>query len=61
MDITGRDIARGEYIEIDSGLPAGTGKSHADGWDHYLARLATAASGEDPGSDPWATITQGGG
>lgn len=27
--------------------------SHAHGWDHYLARLATAASGGDPGRDPW--------
>jgi len=27
--------------------------SHGVGWDHYLARLATVASGEDPGVDPW--------
>ena len=27
--------------------------SHAHGWDHYLARLATAAAGGDPGADPW--------
>lgn len=27
--------------------------SHAHGWDHYLARLVTAASGGDPGTDPW--------
>ena len=24
------------------------------GWAHYLARLAIAARGEDPGPDPWA-------
>jgi uncharacterized protein YndB with AHSA1/START domain len=29
--------------------------SHAHGWDHYLARLAVAASGGDPGPDPWLT------
>jgi uncharacterized protein YndB with AHSA1/START domain len=27
--------------------------SHADGWDHYLPRLEAAASGSDPGRDPW--------
>lgn len=27
--------------------------SHGHGWDHYLGRLATAASGADPGADPW--------
>ncbi len=26
--------------------------SHAEGWAHYLARLAVAASGRDPGADP---------
>jgi uncharacterized protein YndB with AHSA1/START domain len=28
-------------------------ESHAHGWDHYLPRLATAAAGGDPGTDPW--------
>ncbi len=28
-------------------------KQHEVGWDHYLARLVTAASGGDPGADPW--------
>lgn len=27
--------------------------SHEVGWDHYLARLVTAAAGSDPGPDPW--------
>ena len=27
--------------------------SHGHGWDHYLGRLAVAASGGDPGPDPW--------
>ena len=27
--------------------------SHAHGWDHYLDRLVTAASGNDPGRDTW--------
>lgn len=29
--------------------------SHQHGWDHYLERLAVAASGSDPGADPWLT------
>jgi uncharacterized protein YndB with AHSA1/START domain len=28
-------------------------ESHGHGWDHYLARLVTAAGGADPGEDPW--------
>ena len=27
--------------------------SHAQGWDHYLGRLAVVAAGGDPGPDPW--------
>ena len=27
-------------------------EAHAHGWDHYLARLAIAAAGGDPGPDP---------
>jgi len=38
------------------GLPnEDAGKRHAHGWDHYLARLAIAAPGGDPGTDPWLT------
>jgi uncharacterized protein YndB with AHSA1/START domain len=28
-------------------------ESHTHGWDHYLPRLSVAASGADPGRDPW--------
>jgi uncharacterized protein YndB with AHSA1/START domain len=28
-------------------------ESHAAGWDHYLPRLAIAASGGNAGRDPW--------
>jgi uncharacterized protein YndB with AHSA1/START domain len=96
-DINGRDVASGEYVEveppsravftwgwegegatIDPGgstvevllAPDGDGthlrlihrdlpteesaQKHGHGWDHYLARLSAAASGEDPGPDPWS-------
>jgi uncharacterized protein YndB with AHSA1/START domain len=38
-------------------LPAGSRAIHAQGWDHYLARLASAAAGKDPGPDPNAAAT----
>ena len=33
---------------------AGAVEEHGGGWDHYLARLAIAATGGDPGHDPIA-------
>ena len=33
-------------------LPPEEVEQHAHGWDHFLPRLATAASGGDPGPDP---------
>jgi uncharacterized protein YndB with AHSA1/START domain len=36
-------------------LPEGALDIHAQGWTHYLARLATAAGGGDPGPDPMAS------
>jgi uncharacterized protein YndB with AHSA1/START domain len=42
------------------GLPgAEAAQSHGHGWDHYLARLVTAAGGGDPGADPWLTGEMG--
>jgi len=35
-------------------LPDRARGGHAEVWDHYLPRLAAAASGGDPGPDPWA-------
>jgi uncharacterized protein YndB with AHSA1/START domain len=29
---------------------------HRAGWHHYLSRLALAASGADPGRDPWRDL-----
>ena len=33
-------------------LPEAARGEHSQGWDHYLARLAIAAAGVDPGPDP---------
>ena len=35
-------------------LPTGESAArHGHGWDHFLPRLVEAASGRDPGRDPW--------
>jgi uncharacterized protein YndB with AHSA1/START domain len=35
-------------------LPSGpTAARHREGWEHYLARLAVAGAGGDPGPDEW--------
>jgi uncharacterized protein YndB with AHSA1/START domain len=36
-----------------SGLTPGEAKKHAVGWPHFIERLAIAATGDDPGPDPW--------
>jgi len=36
-------------------LPPEEARMHAMGWPHFLSRLATAAGGQDPGPDPYAT------
>ena len=103
VNVTGRDIARGEYVEVvpysrvvftwgweadgspvppgsstievtltpdgdetavrlrHLGLPAPARDLHAEGWEHYLARLATAAQGGDPGPDSYVTQGETGG
>jgi uncharacterized protein YndB with AHSA1/START domain len=35
------------------GLPGGPEDRHADGWEHYMARLVVAGAGGDAGRDPW--------
>lgn len=36
-------------------LPPEERARHAVGWPHFLDRCAVAASGRDPGPDPWAS------
>jgi uncharacterized protein YndB with AHSA1/START domain len=35
------------------GLPPEAFAPHRMGWEHYVERLDTAATGGDPGPDPW--------
>ena len=45
----------GTLVEVvHRDLPEPEAAQHAIGWEHFLARLATRASGGDPGLDPWA-------
>jgi uncharacterized protein YndB with AHSA1/START domain len=39
-------------------LPASAVPFHRSGWEHYLARLAIAAAGGDPGPDPWQAAAE---
>jgi len=39
------------------GLPHSQVDIHAAGWQHFLARLTRAATGDDPGPDPWLQDT----
>lgn len=41
---------------VHSGLPEVGLAGHADGWEHFLPRLAIAASGGDAGTDHWRPI-----
>lgn len=38
------------------GLVPDEAAKHAIGWPHYVARLAVAATGGDPGPDPYAEV-----
>ena len=40
---------------VHRNLPPGQDEVHAAGWQHFLARLAHAATGDHPGPDPWNT------
>jgi uncharacterized protein YndB with AHSA1/START domain len=45
----------GTRVEIvHRNLPEPEASGHARGWRHFLARLAIAATGGDPGPDPFA-------
>ena len=39
---------------VHRGLPEPSRPQHDKGWEHFLERLETTATGGDPGPDPWA-------
>ena len=45
-----KTLLRLEHRDLPS---ADSAERHAHGWIHYMERLAAAASGKDPGTDPW--------
>jgi uncharacterized protein YndB with AHSA1/START domain len=54
--------ARGPVTRVvleHRGLVADEPKKHAIGWPHFLERLVVAASGGDPGPDPWKASPPG--
>jgi uncharacterized protein YndB with AHSA1/START domain len=49
-------VGRGTLVTLEhTGLTAAEAKKHAIGWPHFIERLAAAASGGNPGPDPWKT------
>jgi uncharacterized protein YndB with AHSA1/START domain len=50
----------GTRLELEhAGLVPDEAAKHAIGWPHYLARMALAATGRDPGPDPFAPAEPG--
>jgi uncharacterized protein YndB with AHSA1/START domain len=53
-------LTSGTRVQLThSGLVPSEAGKHAIGWPHFLERLSVAASGRDPGTDPWATTPPG--
>lgn len=54
VEFTLRPDGEGTLLHLrHSGLPPGHDAFHDTGWQRYLARLAEAAAGGDPGPDVW--------
>lgn len=54
VEVTLTPDADGTLVTVrHSGLTAPQQDAHADGWNHFLPRLAIVAAGGDPGPDPW--------
>jgi uncharacterized protein YndB with AHSA1/START domain len=55
VEITLQPDGDGTILQlIHSKLPDDQQAQHGIGWTHFLERLAAAASGHDPGADPWS-------
>ncbi|MFG2330953.1 SRPBCC domain-containing protein [Streptomyces sp. NPDC048604] len=55
VEITLKPVAGGTLLRlVHSGLPSPEAcAAHAEGWEHYVGRLAVQAEGGDPGPDAW--------
>ncbi|WP_371617149.1 SRPBCC domain-containing protein [Streptomyces sp. NBC_00454] len=55
VEITLEPAAEGTLLHlVHSGLPSSEAcEAHAEGWQHYVDRLALRAEGGDPGPDAW--------
>ncbi len=50
------------HVELEhSGLVPTEASKHAAGWPHFIQRLGVAATGGDPGPDPWKNSPPTGG
>ncbi|HEY5985262.1 MAG TPA: SRPBCC domain-containing protein, partial [Streptosporangiaceae bacterium] len=58
VEITFTATPEGTRVTVEHrDLPPDETAQHAVGWPHFLARLSVAATGHDPGSDPFAHTT----
>lgn len=55
VEVTFTPVERGTEVRlVHRALPDSLRDQHALGWNHYLARIALAATGTAPGPDPFA-------
>ncbi|MFJ8660936.1 SRPBCC domain-containing protein [Streptomyces sp. NPDC093795] len=61
IELTLRPTPEGTLLRlIHSGLPSTEAcEAHAEGWQHYIDRLAARAEGADPGEDGWTRYPGG--
>jgi len=58
VDVTFTAADDGTVVRLHHfGLSEEEAQRHTAGWQHYLERLAVAATGADPGRDPWLDPT----
>jgi uncharacterized protein YndB with AHSA1/START domain len=54
VEFTLTPIQAGTHLRlVHRGLPPSQASIHRTGWNHFLPRLTLAATGTDPGPDPW--------
>jgi uncharacterized protein YndB with AHSA1/START domain len=59
VEITLEPSPGGTRLQLEHrDLPSDEARMHAIGWPHFLARLALAGTGREPGPDPFAATAQ---